>query len=601
MPKRICLVLAVLVTAVFLAACGEHGEGNKVDPKVLAEVADKASKLADDLDNMNTRAYGLAALGTTMATVDPAGARPVLDEALAVAKDVHSPANKAALAELVSATAGWEGSDLETVAPVIKRIEDATSRVWAIRAAAGGIAILDKGRAMAALTEAAAEAEAIPDKKYRDLDLRSVAQEMAGMDSQKATAVADKIADPRVKAWALTAIGSDIAGKNRDEAVKVLSAAADTAVAIQNMEPTSELVTSETKEDVKQKVLDAQKARLAAAAAKALSGTAAVMAGIDGAKAGEMFAKAASIAEGIQMSYTQAYAISDVACEMAASDPAGADALAEKIGADHGDAKFAAMLKAARAKAKDGKIEQADLEKLQEVAEGISDSFDKAKALEQVGLAMAGVSKEAAAKVADKIEYPANNMSRTSMLRNEVLAAIAVAWSKESDDEAKKALDKVEEPRFAKADILYIKGNALADMAGIKAATDQAAAIKLYGKAAGMASDCKSTQLQWKVATGLCKLDTDKLFDMAAKIEGDDYNKAKALTEIASDWSAKKDAKAPMAWDMAAKAASAIEDNYASADMLKSVAARCAQYDKAKAAAMFAKARERVNKIGAKV
>ncbi len=598
MHKRICLILAVLATSVFLAACAEHGSEKKVDPKVLAAVTDKASKMADELDNMNTKAFGLAELGTAMVAADPAGARAVLDEALATAKNVHGETYKSGLAEIKAAAADWAPADQEQVAPALKRIEDATSRVWTMRAAAGGILQLDRARGAAVLDEAAALAEAIPDKRYRDLDLRSVAEQMADIDVAKATATVGKIADPRVKAWALTSIGSGVAVKNRDEAVRVLTAAAEVAESIQKMEPSSELVTSETREDVKQKVQESQTAKHGAECAKALSQVAAVMAGLDGSKAREIFGKAASIASGVQTPYTKAYTMSDVACNMAGSDPDGAAQLAGKIETGHEDARFAALLAVARVRAKDGPMQREDLDKLLEVAEGISDSYDKSKALEQVGIAMAGVNKDAALQVAEKIEYPANKIPRTSMLKNEVLAAIAVAWAKESDDEAKKALDKIVEPRFAKADILYIKGKALLDMAKIKSATDQPAAIKLYNKAAGMASDAKSTQLLWKVAAGVCKLDSDKLFDMAAKIEGDSYNKTKALTEIAADWSAKKDPKAAMVWDMAAKAAAGIDDNFQSAEMLRYVAVRCAQFDKAKAASIFGKAKEKVSKIG---
>ncbi len=600
MHKRICLILAVLGAAAFLTACGERAAEKKVDPKVLAAVADKASKLADNLDNMNTRAYGLAELGGAMAASDPSGARPVIDEALSLAREVHSPANKYALEGLKAETADWGASDAETVAPFLKRIEEAISRVWAIRAAAGSLARLDRPGAEAALDEAAAEAAAIPDARYRDLDLRGVAAQMAGMDAQKATAAAGKIADPRIKAWALTSIGSEISGSNKDEAVRVLSAAAEVSDSIANMEPTSELITPDTKEDVRQKVLRGQKARLVSDSARALSAAAAAMAGLDPSKAGEMFAHAASVAEGVQTPYARAYAMSDVARAMAASNPAGAEAEADKIEAGHEDAKFAAFLAAARAKAKGGPMAMSDLTRLQDVAETISDPYDRDKALELVGEDMAPVSKDAALQAASKIEYPANDASRASMLKNEVLAAVAVAWSRTSDDEARKALDKIEEPRFAKTDVLYIKGNALVEMAGIKAATDRAAAIKLYNKAAGMASDAKSNQLLWKVAAGVCRLDHNKLFDMAAKIDGDDYDKAKALTEIAADWSARNDPNAPMVWDMAARAAAAINDDLASAEQLTAVALRCAQYDRSKAAAMFGMAKGKADKIGVK-
>ena len=97
----------------------------------------------------------------------------------------------------------------------------------------------------------------------------------------------------------------------------------------------------------------------------------------------------------------------------------------------------------------------------------------------------------------------------------------------------------------------------------------------------------------------MCKLDQDKLFEAAAKLEGDEYDKAMSLSEIASDWSAKGDSRSGMVWDMAAKAASGMDDGGKGSELLAAVATRCAKYDKAKASAIFGKAVEKANKIGA--
>jgi len=278
-----------------------------------------------------------------------------------------------------------------------------------------------------------------------------------------------------------------------------------------------------------------------------------------------------------------------VLMDLAEVDHDSAGKLAWKIDAGHEDAQFAALFKAAQVKSKTVGVQE-DLEKAAGVAESIQDPYEKAKALTTVADLMVTYSRDKATEMAEGIEYPA--------LKNEVLARVAVALSKESEDKAKEALGKIVEPRFANKEVLYVKANALADMAAMMVSSDADAAKKLYGKAAGAAADTKSAPLQWKIASGLCKLDHDKLYEAAAKIEGDNYNNAMGLSEIAADWSSKGDSGAGMVWDMAAKAATAMDDDYASSETLNALATRCAQFDKARASAMLAKSLDKVRKIG---
>jgi hypothetical protein len=591
MQKRLFAVLALLLTSLLLVSCKESAEKKGVDPKVLAATVEKAMKAADALDNMNSKAYEMGQVGLAMAQNGAAGSAQVLDEALNIAREAHSPANKAMVAELKAETGGWEPKDMEQIAPAFDRLEKATGRVWTLRSIAEGIAVSDKGRARSILMEAAAEAEAMADKKYRDLDLRGVAAGLAGMDADAAMGVAGKISDPRVKAYALNAIGT----------ANALYAAGDAADEILKMDPQSALLSEETPETVKTATLGAERSRLQAAAAKSLAATAKALYVIDMDKAKEMFNHAADIADKIDVrhGYTKAYATSDVAIALASVDPGVAGQIVDKIDATHSDARFAALMKIAESNAKmTGKTNESDLEKAEAEAKNIGDSYDEAKALTAVALALVPVSVEKAEAVAKEIEYPE--------FKNQVYAAIAVAAVRAGDDSFIKAMDKVNEPsKMMKADLLYPKGHlmyirakAFCDAADAKAATDPAAAIKLYGKAAGAAADAKSGQLQWKIVGRLSRLDQDKFFEMAAKIESDDAVKAVALADIAADWASRGDAKAGIVWDLAAKAASAVDDNPKSCELLNDIAAKCSQYDKARAAAMFSKAYEKAGKIG---
>src|SRR5512135_1425830 len=355
MARRLYIVTALLLVMFLAASCKEEGAVNKLDPKVVAATVEEAGKAADGLDAMTKRAFSLSLVGYQMASQGIDGAGKVLDDALATAKEARSQANKAKYAGLKSATEEWPATDKEQILPLLDRMEKATTRVWATRAAAEGVALLDKGKAKAVLTEAATEAEAIPDKKYRDMDLRGVAATLATIDPQAAVEVARKIADPRIKSAALTEIGP-MAGA---DAAKILAEAADAAVSVTQMEPESELITPETPAATKAKVLDAQKSKLAEAAAKALAAAGQKMNAIDAQAARGMFAKAEEIAGGIAHRFTKAYAMSDVAITLAPVDTGAAEELAGKIDTAHSDAIFAALMKVAEVKgAKAGKADE---------------------------------------------------------------------------------------------------------------------------------------------------------------------------------------------------------------------------------------------------
>jgi len=208
-----------------------------------------------------------------------------------------------------------------------------------------------------------------------------------------------------------------------------------------------------------------------------------------------------------------------------------------------------------------------------------------------VALAESSLDKAKAEEMAKDIEYPE--------LQDEVLASIAFATLAQGDDEVKKAMDKIVEPRFAKSKVLYVKAKALCRIADAKAGTDVEGAKKYYGKAAGAAAEAKSPALQWKITANLCKIDPDRLFDMAGKIEGDDTLRATTLSDIAAEWAAKGDSRASVAWDLATKAASGIDDKPKSCAVLRGIASKCAQYDKTRASAIFTKAVEKASKIDA--
>ena len=596
MRKGLILILAALLATALLIGCKEQGAEKAVDPKVLAEVSDNITKTADKLDLMNKKAYGMGQLGATMAQAEPAAAAATLDEALAIAKDVHSAANKAKLEDFTAQTKDWPAKQLEQVEPQLMRIEIANSRVWVIRSIAEGVAKLDKGKAKAILVEAASMAEGIKDKRYRDMDLRGVSAALAPMDAQAAMGVADKIADMRVKAYAQTVIGAETGS------AAILDTAAATAKAIAKMEVESELTNEASKPEVKESVKKADEAKLAVESAKALCRVALAVAKTDQAKAKALFNDANGIAQSIDAPYAKAYATSEVAMAIAGFDPELAASLAEKIPDEVADARFAALLKVAKAKTAMGKPDQAAVEKAADVAEKITDPYYKVKAQAEAAAAMVAVNKQKAAEMAepkfDELKKPVSYPIEDPGVTDETLAKLAVSLDKENPQAAEDEMGKIYEPRFANRYVLYVKAKALADMADARVAKDPEGAKKLYNKAASVAADAKASKLQWRIAAAYCKLDQDKLFDMAAKLESDNVTRALGLAEIAADWSSRNDGKAGMVWDMAMKTAGGESDDYAGAELIGKVASRCAQYDKARAAAMFTAAKGRIAKVG---
>lgn len=609
MHKRLYTLFALLLLPVFLVSCVESGSESKVKPEVLAATLQTAMDTADSLDKMNLKAYGLAQVGEGLASVDPARAGQVLGEAMAIVNEVRSDKNKATLAELVNTTSEWPAAEKDQVSPAIDRIEKAVTRTWVIRQVAEGMMRLDRGNGLAVLKQAAVAASTIPDKRYRDLDLRSVSGLMAQADPQSAAGVADMISDARVKAWALTEIGTTAAATNQAVGADILRAAAAVARMIPSqVAPSSDVITEEASQETKDSVLGADAARITAAAARALSGVALAMNPIDAGEARKLFGEASQMAAGIDKAkypYTRAYAMSDVAMDLANVDPAAALQTADTMAGENEEARFAIMLKAINVKAAKGITSTilTDIGAAEKVALDIEDEFEKAKALSVLGKAAVPFDKAAAAEIAAKIEQPLGHATFAyTDLKNEVLADVAVAWAREDEAKAKEVMDAgIVEPRFARNMVMFTKGKAYLAMADEASAKDAAAAMKLYGKAAGAASEAGSSMLQWEVASGMCKLDGDKLFDFAAKIEdGDFYNKTMALSAVAADWSAKGNGNAGMVWDMAAKSANMLGDDIDSSELLNKVATACAAYDKAKASQIYGMSYARVSKIGMK-
>jgi hypothetical protein len=591
MLKRIFAITCAVALLAVLSSCNEK-EGKTVDPKVVAAAVDKAGKAADALDNMNLKAFELGRLGAAMAEQGVSGASETLDQALKLATGVRAPSNLALAAELRDQSKDWGPKDREAIDPALDRITNDSTRVWVIRSIAEGIAKSDRAKAIGILTQAAKDAATIPNARYRDLDLRGVSGALAELDFQAGMGVAANIPDARVRSWAFMEAGKAAKANGSKDAAQAFAAAGDAAEAVLKMEPSSELITDATPADVKAKVLAAEKGRLEAYAARAMANAALAMKDYDPAKSSAMFAKAEEIADSIEQPYTKSYAMSDVAIALAGSNATEADAYASKIAAGHEDAKFAAIMKctASGVDTCSANCNSAEMAKAVSVAESISDPYDRAKALELTATSLVSCDPKKAEEIADKIEY--------TQLKDSVLASLAVAASTGTDEQFKKALDKIEEPRFASAEAVYTKACALDTVAAIKAKTDPAAAMKLYNKAATNAADAKSQALQWKIAVELCRLNPDKLMNYAATLEGDDATKASAFAEIAADWSAKGDYRAPMVWDMAVKSATAVDDNTASAELLSKIASSCAKYDKARAAAIFGKALEKAGKIG---
>jgi hypothetical protein len=617
MHKKLMRLFALMLLPVLLMACNEHATESKVDKDTLSKTLQKAMDTAKELDNITTKAYGMARVGEGMASIDPVKAGQTLNQAMVLANQARSAQYRSTLAELQSTTTDWPSAEKEQVADAIDRIQNDTTRVWLIRAIAEGIMINDPSTAKGILTAAADQAVTIPNARYRDLDLRSIASLMARMDTDAAKVVASRIGDREIKCCALIDIGKAVAGTNRDGAELVLKAAAEAAESVARMEPKSDLLVPDASQATKDAVLGADKAKLVAMSARSLANVAVAMNAVNPSTAKMIADQAAETATAIDAKaypYTRAYAMSDVAIAIAGFDMSKSTSIIDEMDVAHPDARVAAMLAVIKARA--GSENQTNMlsaiEDTVKVAESIPDAYDKAKSLAALGEEAIPYNKDKAVEIAGMIEEPlGNDTYGYSLLKDQVLADVAVAWTGEDDDIARKILDPkpeellkdhkkgIEEPRFAKNTVLYCKAVAYLAMADKKLASDEKAAVKLYNKAAGTAADAKSTRIQWEVAKRLCKLQDDKLFDFAATIPPGDYaNQAKALSDIAADWSAKGKPTADMVWDMAAKAANTLGDDMESSEALNEVASMCAKYDKGKATDIYAMSMKRIEKIG---
>jgi len=565
-----------------------------------------------ELDGMLLKAYGLAKLGDDMASSDPEGAMENLEEAFTIARQALTPKYRNAYTSLSGEVADWPAADKEQVAGAIDNIDLASSRVWLIRYIAEAMYPVNPDRAGEVASWAVNQTGGITNDMYRDLDLRGLSAYFADKDIVSANNVAMRISDLKVKSFAFKQIaGQAIADGNITQAKLALDKAAGFAKSMPSMDaPVPEKMYADSAPDeVKAQVQAHENAKQTAYAARALSSIAVMAKAIDTRVARAMLDDAVSMAESIdeEYSYTKAYALSDIAANYAVVDTNAAESILGKLDSEHAGAKASGIVKIAKVKANynvAGIV--SDITPLTHLVEEMEEPYEGAMALYSVGSIIAPASPEKARELSAEIEYPE--------IKNALLIEVAKVWAEDNVEEAKLVIeDKPKEGghgeeadsffhiyQYSPAGTLYQKAVAYMAMADAVSQSDPESAMKLYAKAAGFAADSGSSQLEWSLATKMCKIDHSKFMGYAAKLAPTDAkSQVKALVDIATDWSMKGDPYSGLVWDEAIGVAGSTMDDFEAGCLLGKVGSACSGYYPDKASGAFMKSAERYAKVGA--
>jgi len=611
MHKTLIKIFAVLIIPVFLFACEEENAGG-VSKDELSKALSTSVSTSKELDGMLLKAYALAKLGDDMAATKPEEAMMKYEEAFSIARQAHTPKYRNIYKSLSEETANWPKEAKDQVSTAINSIDLSTSRVWLARVIAEGMYSINPDRANEVANWAVNQAGGISNSWYRDLDLRGLSAYYAGKNLSNADNVAMRIDDLRVKTYAYRTI-ADTAMASGDStlALEAYRRSADLAKTITSVDaevPPGTYAESAS-QPVKDEVQQFENAKQQAYAARTLASIAVTTKKLDSATAMSMLNDAVSMADAISddFPYTKSYAISDIAGDYATVDTNAAAEMLNKLGSKEATAKATGIIKVAKVKAEynlAGVV--SDITPLSHIVEDIEEPYERDMMLRTIGGMIAPASPDNAKALAADIELPD--------IKNELLIDVAKAWASDNIDEAKKVIEEVPGAgehgeggnsffnvyEHAPANSLYQKAVAYKAMADEIKGSNPEAAMKLYTKANGYASDAGSAQMQWQLADEMCKLDHSKFMSYAAKLQpADPKSQTMILIDIASDWSDKGDPYAGMVWDEALKAAGTSMDNFEASCLLGKVGVACSASFPDKSAAAFVMSAERCEKIGA--
>jgi tetratricopeptide (TPR) repeat protein len=473
-------VLAGVVSASCRAAPPVRDRGREA----MAGVIEKGVEMAEHAEAMALRAWQLASI----AVQTRRDLSRLMNEAEKAAKGIDREEYMHYAQALRLKSQGWPADMEQRAEQAALRLERAASGAWPLRAVAGELGGVNRGRALRLFKEASGLAREAGDPEYRDAQLRAITTEMARISPSRAAQAASLIETPYYRAWALRAIG----GIKGD--LKVLRKALLEA---------EKIVPGDNKERLERDRLLYQKALLIAKTAVAMD-----RAGANRNRMLDAVDQAVSVAESIGKPYTMAYAYSSIASLLAPVDVPTAAYIASRIGQEYPDAASAARIGIAMEMAR--RDERAALEELRatlEVAGDIKDLYDRQKTLGRAVYILAGIWPDEALermfpeKGKPLIEFP--------LTRSEAVRPALIQKGLEEGKGWQELLDKTEP---------LVRAEIYTALAEERMGEDWAKGEEYFRKALSAARESESARLPWMIAARWAGHDPDRLSSITAEL-----------------------------------------------------------------------------------
>ena len=549
--SRGLLLALALLTLPLAWACGSSAGTQTEETDPVAEAIGKATEVVGQQERAMNRAWAMAQVATAWSAVDPAAARQAVADSIRAAEEAAAGGDeqRAAAAELREKAATWAPADWRSAIAMAERIERNASRAWVLRAIAGELADRDPEQAASLLASALEIARSNPLPQYRAADESTVALEIVKLDPAGALEAAADIEDPAAKARALREMVGQLAEEDPVLAETALSDAVSAA----------------------REISDPYDRAWALRESSAAPGV-----DVEGARA--LLAEAEEAAGEITEAEPQAFALSDIAVEWAALDSGRAMAAVDRIGADHPEARVAALIGIgeARISASDQAGARSALERALQENESVLDVHERDRAVNVIIADLVSVDVDRAVSLARGIEDP--------YLQGEALRTLTVELAGAKPDDAISLAESIQ-PQFVRVE-------ALIEVGGKVASTDQERAAGVFQQALSEAGDLKNTYPLRLLASAWAPLDPAKALEVANKVE-DDQDRVYALTDVALATLKIDPAKAGVIFDTAYETAQKVksdEDPFLTASVLRDLGAAWMPVDRAEATGVYAAA-----------
>ncbi|MCL5075815.1 MAG: hypothetical protein M1136_09260 [Chloroflexi bacterium] len=385
-PGNLTAIVLLLCGSILLSSCaGVQPPAPPTQPNP-ADILEEDGRLAAQVETAQQRAWILGQIAARLGRMDPERAAKVYTESMSAARQSSSngEAIRARAAELRRLSETWSPDNRTSALALADRLEALAGRAWVMRVIATEWRKIDPDGARDALNAAAQLAMQNPDSRYRDLDLRGIAVELATIDLDNALKLTDRIHNPFVQVWAL---------REMNQLPRAI------AMARQMTDPYD-------------RAWALQEIALAS----------------DSGDAPRILLEAADAAFKVDKVEPKSFALSDIASALAKFTPARAESLSDQIDANVPEARFTALRDVAVAT----KSAQIFSRAQREVAR-IPDDYEQAKAMQSLASKWTAVDPQQALALARQIADP---FVRADVERDSV-AALAQTNLAQALEEAK--------------------------------------------------------------------------------------------------------------------------------------------------------------------